>query len=70
MSARRQYIIRRQKQIGPQRLENACLRALNAGIVSYRTIKNMLANNMEKEELGVKSKLPSHKNLRGPEEYK
>ncbi|WPQ60151.1 IS21 family transposase [Chitinophaga sancti] len=58
------------KQIGPQRLENACLRALNAGIVSYRTIKNMLANNMEKEELGVKSKLPSHQNLRGPEEYK
>lgn len=58
------------KHAGPQRLENVCLRALKAGIISYKTINNMLANNKEQEESELKSKLPSHCNLRGPEAYK
>jgi transposase len=60
------------KHAGAERLESACSRALKAGVISYKTINNMLANNMEKEDTPLKAlpRLPAHGNVRGPEAYK
>jgi transposase len=60
-----------EKEVGSQRLEAACQRALKAGAISYKTIRNILSNNKDKEELPTTglSRLPPHGNVRGPEAY-
>jgi len=69
-------IIQLQKTYGSDRLNNACERALYANKPSYRLVKNILNNNMDKEtniqqELDFnKPHIPSHENIRGASNYK
>ena len=53
---------------GPERLEAACLRARLLGAESYKTVKNILSNGMDRHTLpapGPESTLPRHENIRG-----
>jgi transposase len=64
-------IIRLGKGVGPERLEAACARALRFGICSYRSIKSILENGLDRQEaepeLALKS--PAHENVRGQTYY-
>jgi transposase len=53
------------------RLEAACRRALPAGIRSYRGIRNILENNLDKLAVDQPppAPLPSHANIRGETYY-
>jgi transposase len=65
-------IMRLAKQYGNDRLEAACTRALTGGIYTYRTIDNILKNNLDKQALSIQTdlfKTPPHDNLRGAEAY-
>jgi hypothetical protein len=69
-------LIQLHRAYGPDRLDAACKRALQVDAVSYRRIKNILENNLDKASLfyGDLEKdgthIPDHGNIRGPEEYK
>ncbi len=69
-------IIQLHKTYGSERLNNACERAIYANIPSYRLVKNILKNNMDKEtniqqNLDFnQSHIPSHENIRGAYNYK
>lgn len=69
-------IIQLHKIYGSDRLNNACERALYANKPSYRLVKNILKNNLDKEtdiqqELNLnKTHIPSHNNIRGASNYK
>lgn len=58
------------------RLNEACKRALQADAVSYRRIKNILANNIDKTSIfyqdldNNKPHIPEHQNIRGASAYK
>ena len=55
-----------------KRLEDACLRAITYGHVSYKTIKNILSNNLDKISLPKKEEeSPNlhHENIRGADYY-
>jgi len=60
------------KAYGVVRMEAACKRALTGHRFKYTVIKNILDNNMDlvQEQEQVEYRIPAHKNLRGPEEYK
>jgi transposase len=64
-------LIRLGKGVGAQRLEAACARALRLGIGSYRSVKSILENNLDRQtdepELPLKS--PAHENVRGQDYY-
>jgi transposase len=64
-------VIRLGKAVGAQRLEAACARALRLGIGSYRSVKSILENNLDRQtdepELPLNS--PAHENVRGQEYY-
>jgi transposase len=65
-------ILRLREQYGPQRLEEACLRALQGSVFNYRTIQNILLNNHDLitgEPQPDLFKIPDHSNLRGPDAY-
>jgi len=68
-------IIQLHKLYGSDRLNNACQRALYGDALSYLRIKNILKNNMDKEQLDPQelkkttSHIPAHENLRGPVTY-
>jgi len=68
-------IIQLHRTYGSERLNNACNRALIADAVSYNRIKNMLANNLDKEELNLvtenstQSHIPPHANIRGQKSF-
>lgn len=65
-------IIRLSKRYGPERVEAAAARALEAGAISYKSIKSILASGLDKaceEGDGERPPLPSHANLRGPGYY-
>lgn len=61
-------ILRLAKIYSNNRLEDACLRSINSGYVSYKSIKNILSNNLDKipfhkkeeEEINLQ-----HENIRG-----
>ncbi len=59
-------VIQLHKQYGSERLNNACQRALYGGALSYRRVKNILKNNLDKEyqlfdDLGEnKAHIPKH----------
>jgi transposase len=60
------------KRYGNDRLEAACKRANNGSRVTYRIIKNILENNLDKvsnAENVFQHYIPEHENLRGPEAY-
>lgn len=65
-------ILRLGKQYGKDRLENACRRALEGNVFTYRTIDNILKNNLDKLPFSKQTELfqtPDHDNIRGPEAY-
>lgn len=70
-------LIQLNKAYGSERLNTACQRALKADMVSYKRIKNILKNNMDKAsifyqdlEADKKSHIPNHQNIRGALTYK
>ncbi|TKG87259.1 IS21 family transposase [Puteibacter caeruleilacunae] len=68
-------VIQLHKTYGSERLNNACKRALYAGTFSYQRLKNILENNLDKENYEVlqmevfESHIPKHNNLRGSSNY-
>ena len=59
-------ILNLSKKYGNQRLNLACVRALQYNCYSYKSIKNMLENGLDKvQEEIVFPNLPVHKNIRG-----
>jgi transposase len=65
-------ILRLAKQYGESRLEAACRRALPAGILSYKGVKNILdakLDQVEPEQEAPKSISNGHANIRGPQYY-
>lgn len=65
-------LLRLGKTYSPLRLEAACKRALTGRTYTYRTIDNILKNNLDFEQLPSQTDLfsiPQHDNLRGPEAY-
>jgi transposase len=64
-------IIRLGKGVGAERLEAACARALRFGTCSYRSIKSILENGLDRQpqepELPLNS--PAHENVRGQVYY-
>lgn len=60
------------KKYGNDRLEAACKRASQGNRITYRIIKNILENNLDKvqiQEISLNSFIPEHANIRGPEAY-
>lgn len=59
------------KKYGNERLNGACRRALDFHYYSYKAVKNILENGMDKieEEEVTEQPLPSHTNLRGGSYY-
>ena len=65
-------ILRLEKHYSPQRLENACLRALKFAALSFKALRNILANGLDRLEEnsdGSKPALPDHENIRGSGYY-
>lgn len=68
-------IIQLHKDYSSQRLNNACQRALFGQAISYNSIKNILKNNLDAEQLNskeltqTKSHIPLHENTRGAINY-
>ncbi|MBC8179608.1 IS21 family transposase [candidate division KSB1 bacterium] len=69
-------IIQLNREYGSERLNNACHVAISAGITSYKRIKNILKNNLDKrslEDISIgffEPHIPLHENLRGANAYK
>jgi transposase len=63
-------IIQLHHKYSSERLNNACQRALYANAISYRNVKNILKNNLDKDPISMedldqtKSHIPPHKNIR------
>lgn len=64
-------LIRLGKTYGRDRLEAACKRALAGRNYTYRTIHNILINNLDQQQIPEADlfHMPPHDNLRGPEAY-
>ncbi len=56
-----------EKKVGKERLINACKRALDFQIYSYKIIQNILENNLDQAEYEdeLNQNLPEHSNIRG-----
>jgi len=61
-----------EKKIGKERLINACKRALDYRIYSYKVIQNILENKLDQisDESEVEKELPKHDNIRGKNYFK
>lgn len=60
------------KKTGPQRLENACKRAVKHEAYGYSSIKKMLENGVDRiedEQQTTSCSLPEHANIRGADYY-
>ena len=65
-------LIRLEKQYGPNRLENACQRALTTGALSYKSVASMLKANLDKQpvqETTDAAEPIEHGNIRGAGYY-
>jgi transposase len=65
-------ILRLEKHYSPQRLENAALRALKFTALSFKALRNILENGLDRLEEnpdGLKPTLPDHENIRGSGYY-
>lgn len=63
-------VLRLGKKFENQRLEAACARVSNIPKVSYRMIKNILANHLDKEiQATLFPIMPEHDNIRGAQQY-
>jgi len=65
-------IIHLVKAFDKARIENACTLALAYEKSSYRTVKRILENNMDKafEDTNTQTQMPLHENIRGSKNYK
>ncbi|MCB4234079.1 hypothetical protein LDL59_15255 [Kaistella anthropi] len=65
--------IKLRKKVGRERLINACKRALDFKIYSFKTIQKILENNLDQIDFEQKSEseqqLPIHGNIRGKQYY-
>lgn len=66
-------IIQLHRVYGSERLNNACKRAVYGEAISYNRIKNILANNLDKEPFEDQSDngshIPPHSNIRGQQAF-
>jgi transposase len=65
-------ILRLEKHYSQQRLENAALRALKFAALSFKALRNILENGLDRLEEnpdGLKPALPDHENIRGSGYY-
>jgi transposase len=68
-------IIQLNKQYGSERLNNACQRAIYGETLSYKRVKNILKNNLDKEYQNFDdlkeniAHIPKHENIRGAKTY-
>lgn len=65
-------ILRLANRYGNDRLEASCIRAIHAGIVNYKSIKNILEKNLDKQkftQINDELNIPEHFNLRGADAY-
>jgi hypothetical protein len=68
-------VIQLHREYGSKRLNNACQRALYGNALKYHTVKNILKNNLEGEQLQLdslkqtKTHIPKHDNIRGANTY-
>jgi hypothetical protein len=64
-------LIRLSKLYPPERVEQACLRALDLKAYNYKSVKSLLERGMEKLNPEAKQKIiPLHSNVRGKNYYK
>jgi transposase len=65
-------IIRLSKTYSPERVENACKRALEIGAYNYRSVKSLLQRGLENVIITGENKkvVPLHINIRGNEYYR
>lgn len=65
--------IKLRKKVGRERLINACKRALDFKIYSFKTIQKILENNLDQIDFEQKSEseqqLPIHGNIRAKQYY-
>ena len=64
-----QGLMRLARRYGHQRLELACLRSLESGSPRYRTVANMLENNLETVGPAPERQPVAHRNVRGSAYY-
>jgi hypothetical protein len=62
-------ILNLEKKFTKDRLEKACIRAINFQHVSYKSIKNILVNNLKDCQMECFEPLPEHQNVRGRQYY-
>ena len=68
-------VIQLHREYGSERLNNACQRALYGNALKYHTVKNILKNNLDNEQLQLdnlkqtKTHIPKHDNIRGANTY-
>jgi len=66
-------ILSYEKKVGRVRLINACKRALDFKIYNFKTIQNILENNLDtidaEQEQDLNQELPEHRNIRGKHYY-
>jgi transposase len=56
------------KKVGPERLNNACRRAMEYGLYNYKIVQTILEKKLDMEEITeppVQTLLPAHENIRG-----
>ena len=64
-------ILNLSRKYGKERLNEACARALAYRCYSYRSVCNILENNLDKlrERKMIQQELPLHENIRGTEYF-
>jgi len=67
-------ILRLGKRYTPERLENACHRALTIQGYSYKSVRSILERSLDTQPLPVIDQVPDpvatrHENIRGPDYY-
>jgi transposase len=56
------------KKVGPERLNNACRRAMEYGVYTYKIVQTILEKKLDMEEIAeplTQTQLPAHENIRG-----
>jgi transposase len=65
-------ILRLEKHYPKERLETAAVRALKFGVMSFKSLRNILStglDRLEKNDKNSEPALPDHENIRGPRYY-
>ena len=64
-------VLRLGREVGPERLEAACARAVALGACRYRSIKAILDAGLDRQSSTTSdsTELPDHDNVRGPQYY-